>query len=129
MGGGLDVVGSDGVHQRPGRAQPGPGHRRWGATFGQHGDDRLTDAQRREIGCQVVELGLGIGTHRLGQRLLIIGGECPQCVLDASTELGEHGVGHIGGQLGAKEHPHALGTNQLHRLLHLRQERLGRVGE
>ncbi len=50
-------------------------------------------------------------------------------MLDASTELGEHGVGHIGGQLGAKEHPHALGTNQLHRLLHLRQERLGRVGE
>ncbi len=50
-------------------------------------------------------------------------------MLDAGTELREHRVGHIGGQLGAEEHPDTLGADQLDRLLDLLQERLGRIGE
>ena len=50
-------------------------------------------------------------------------------MLDARTQLGEHLVGHVGGQLGAEEHPDPLGPDQLHGLFHLLQERLGGIGE
>ena len=60
---------------------------------------------------------------------LIVRGERAQRVLDARTQLGQHGIGHIGGQLGAEEHAHALGTDQLDRLLDLIHERLGGVLE
>ena len=45
-------------------------------------------------------------------------------MLDAGTQLGEHGVGNIGRQLGAEEHTHPLGSDEFHRLLNLIQKGL-----
>ncbi len=50
-------------------------------------------------------------------------------MLDPRTELGQNGIGHIGGQLGAEEHAHTLGADEFHRLLDLLQEGLGGVLE
>ena len=119
-----DRVVADRCHQRTRGSQPGPRHRCRRAALGEHGDDRFTDTQRCQRRSQVVDIGFRIRADGSGQRLLIVGREGSQRVLDAGTELRQHLVGNVGGQLGAEEHPDAAGANKLHGLFHLVQESL-----
>ena len=48
---------------------------------------RLADAQRRQRLLEVVDGGLRVRAHRLGEGLLIVGGERAQRMLDPRTEL------------------------------------------
>ena len=50
-------------------------------------------------------------------------------MLNPCTQLGEHIVGNVGGQLRAEKHPDTLGADQFDGLLNLREECFGRVGE
>ena len=116
-------------HQRPGGAQPGPGHRGRAAPLGEHRHHRLADAQLGEQFGQVVVLGLGIGANRLGQVAGIVRGEGAQRVLHPIAELAEHAVRHVGRHLGDEEDPDALGPDQPDGLGDLLQEGLGGVAE
>ena len=96
--------------------------------LGEHRDDRLADAQRRQVAREVVELGLGVGAHRLRQRLLVIRVKARNaCWMRAPTGRAPRWARRWAA--GCRRTPRPLGPDQLHGLFHLLQERLGGIGE
>ena len=126
---GGDRIGADRAHQRPGHSHACPRDRCGRTLFRQHGHDCLADPQRRQRRFQVVDIGFRVGADGLAERLLIVGSERTQRVLNPRTQLGQHVVGQVRGQLRAEEHPDALGADQLHGLFDPLQKGLGGVGK
>ena len=125
----LALVGRERNEARPGRQHEGPIHRGRRALRVEQGDERLPHLQLGDGGggihLRILAEGLGCGPDRL----LVPRREGPERVLHPVPELAEDRLGDVEGVLGDEVDAHPLRADQPHHLLHLLEERSGRVAE